>query len=118
MSRLLRLVSLASTRRMLAPGAMAWAYSTSREISTAESQVRRRVVGAAGLVDLLEAGRGRQAEMAVEGGQVAADVGVVVVVDDGDRLAVAVAGDLGVGGVEEGDPVEAVGVADLDRTEG
>jgi hypothetical protein len=29
-------LELASTRRMLAPGATAWAHSTSREISTAQ----------------------------------------------------------------------------------
>ena len=60
------------------------------------------------LFDLGEFWRSRQAELLVEGGQVAGDVRIVVRVDDGDRLSRAVADD-----VAELDVVEAVGGRDL-----
>ena len=97
----LKLVLLASTRMILAAGAMAWAHSTSRLSSTAQpvEPEARRITRAVRLIDLLEAGRIGQAELLVKqveiaGGEVRTgavnQVRVVVGIDDGDRLTGAV----------------------------
>ena len=76
----------ASTSRMLAPGAIAWAHSTSRAISVIQPEFAAgKLAGAAGLVHLREGGRVGEAERQVELLQVADDVRVVVGIDDGDR---------------------------------
>ena len=67
----------------------------------------------AGLIDDVEAGRGGEAKLGVEGGQVGDDVGVVEGVDDGDGLAGAVAD-----GVAKLDVVDAIGMSNLGGGEG
>ena len=76
---------------MLAPGAMAWAHSTSRAISVIQPALAAGIVRAAGLIHLGQDGVG-QAELQVELVQVVGDVRIVVGVDDGDGRAAAVAG--------------------------
>ena len=69
--------------------------------------------GDAVLVHDLEAGGSRDAEELVEGRQVGAERGVDPLLDDGDRLAGAVAGDGRAPGAREADLVDAVGVPEL-----
>ena len=71
--------------------------------------VFRRRPSAHQLLDLGEAGR-RQAELGIEGGQIAGDVWIVVGVDDGDRLTGTIAHH-----TAELDVVEAIGRGDFSR---
>ena len=72
---------------MLASGAIAWAISTSRAISSVPAGYRRRQVGAASLIVLCQAGRSRKTPGGVVSREVAGKVGSATRLDDGDGLA-------------------------------
>ena len=83
-NRSLNELLLASTSRIFAPGAMAWAHSTSRAISVIQPALAAGKLTCRRLVDLRE-GRVRQPECRVELLQVAGNVRIVVGIDNGNR---------------------------------
>src|SRR5271155_5635741 len=106
-SKSLRLFEGASTRRILACGAMACAHSISSEISTAQLALAAgvRPPGYSWGEEPLSGGAGCQVELLAENGEVVGCVGIVISVHERDGLA----------GALVGDEIKTVGMANLRR---
>ena len=98
----------ASTKRMFALGAVAWAHSTSSEASRAQPALFRGSLVPPVSLMILKLGGAEQAKGTVERGQVGVDSRSVVCIHDRDRLPRSVAGD-----APKIDLVDAVGMPDL-----